>query len=661
LKLGLIHEHRLSEIFMMMKLRLVFLILTGWLFASAAGFASVRLPRLISDGMVLQRDARVAIWGWASPSEAVSVMFNGKVYQTIAGGQGDWKVMLPGTAAGGPYTITVKGVADAVTVKDVLFGDVWLCAGQSNMELPVRRVSPIYEKEIATSVNMRIRCFTVPQTYDFKQSRKDFTGGSWQAADPQTVLNFSAVAYFFARELNGRYNVPVGIINSSLGGSPIESWMSEEVLKKYPSLFQEMQRWKNDSLVKSTESTEQSKIKAWYDRLRLADEGFAKGRQSWLDPSLDISAWPLMPVPGYWKNTPLDGVSGVVWFEQDKELPAVMAGKTAQLILGRIVDADSVFVNGIYAGSVSYQYPPRRYNIPAGILKQGKNRIVVRVICNSGAGGFVPGKQYSLSAGGQSVDLKGDWHYRQGARMEPTPQQTFIRWKPGGLFNAMLAPLSAYTIKGAVWYQGESNVGRAGEYAQLLPDMIADWRHHWNQGDFPFLFAQLPNFMEPKDQPSESSWALLRESQLRALAVPNTAMTVNIDLGEWNDIHPLNKKDVAHRLALAAEKLAYKTNVVASGPVFSSMKIERNEATLTFTGCGSGLTAGGGTLKGFAIAGADGKFYWADARVVGNKVVIGSAKVEHPVAVRYAWADNPAGANLYNREGLPASPFRTGE
>jgi sialate O-acetylesterase len=338
-----------------------------------------------------------------------------------------------------------------------------------------------------------------------------------------------------------------------------------------------------------------------------------------------------------------------------------MDGKPAKLILGRIVDADSVFINGTFVGTTSYQYPRRRYDIPPNVLKKGRNLIVVRVINSAGRGGFVPEKPYEIQTEKTTIDLKGLWRYRLGAGMEPLKSQTFIRWKPLGLYNAMIAPLLPYRIKGVIWYQGESNADRPAEYGALFPALIRDWREHWHQGDFPFLFVQLPNFMEPRAEPSESNWARLRESQLRTLSLPNTGMAVTIDIGEWNDIHPLDKKDVGWRLSLAAQRVAYgDTQVVSSGPLYQSMSIQGNRILLRFLDTGAGLIAkGGGELRSFAIAGADRHFVWAKAAIEGNGLAVWSDSVSNPVAVRYSWADDPEGANLYNKDGLPASPFRT--
>ncbi len=368
-----------------------------------------------------------------------------------------------------------------------------------------------------------------------------------------------------------------------------------------------------------------------------------------------------MEVPGYWADTKLGPVNGVVWFIKKVNIPSVMVGKKAKIILGRIVDADSVFINGKFVGTTSYQYPRRRYDIPPDLLKEGENTIAVRVISNIGKGGFVPDKPYEIVAGDTSINLKGEWKFKLGAKMEPLESQTFIRWMPEGLYNAMLAPLLNYRIKGVVWYQGESNVDRPIEYRKLFQALIRDWRAKWNEGNFPFLFVQLPNFMEAKSEPSESNWALLREAQLKALSLPNTGMAVTIDIGEWNDIHPVDKKDVGKRLALAAERIAYgDTNVIFSGPIYKSMKIQGKKVVLSFTNTGSGLTAKDDEkLGGFAIAGPDKHFIWAEAKIEDNKVIVWNDKIKNPIAVRYAWADDPDKADLYNKEGLPASPFRT--
>jgi sialate O-acetylesterase len=529
------------------------------------------------------------------------------------------------------------------------------------MDIDMNRVSPLYEEEIKNAGNENIRYFAVPTAYDFNSPQKDLPLGKWENISQENILRISAIAYFFANELWKTYKIPVGIIRSSLGGSPAEAWMSEDAIKEFPNHYQEAQKFKDSEYIRQIEATDRKKSAAWYSELNQKDKGYQNPKSTWHQPDLDDSNWPEMEIPGYWADEDLGMVNGVVWFRKTIKLPAERAGKPARLNMGRIVDADSVFVNGTFVGSVGYQYPPRRYQIPENILVEGENTIVVRVVSNSGRGGFVPDKPYELLVDDTEIDLKGKWRYRLGAEMEPAPGQTFVRWKPIGLFNGMIAPLTNFSIKGVVWYQGESNTNRPDEYAKLFPAMIKNWREKWNQGNFPFLFVQLHNFMKNYNHPTESNWARTREAQMEALELPNTAMAVAIDLGEWNDIHPLNKKDVAKRLALAARKTAYNENdLVASGPVFQSMKINGKKAELTFSNVGSGLAAkGGDKLKQFAVAGANKKFVWAKAKIKGNKVIVWSPEIKNPVAVRYAWADNPEGANLYNKEGLPASPFRT--
>jgi len=629
-------------------------------FTLIASFATaqVRVPRLISDGMVLQRDKPIRIWGWAGANEKVTINFNDKSYKTTANAKGDWSVDLSSFKAGGPYSMTVAA-SNTITINDILIGDVWICSGQSNMEISMKRVSPLYPNDIANAENSSIRYFAVPQRYNFNTPEVDLKSGSWVKTTPKNVLAFSAVAYFFANELYEKYHVPIGLINSSLGGSPAEAWLSEDACKEFPVHYNEAQRFKDSTLIQQIERDDRARSDAWYKLLRQRDEGYKDSQNPWYSPALNTSDWSTMKIPGYWSSSSLGAVNGVVWFRKEVNVTADMLGKPVKLLLGRIIDADSVFVNGVFVGTTGYQYPPRRYEIPSTLLKEGVNTIVVRVISNSGEGGFAVDKPYQLACEEKVIDLKGDWHYKLGATMEALPGQTFVRWKPVGLYNAMIAPLTKYNMKGVLWYQGESNADDPIEYRSLLPALIRNWRAKWNQGEFPFLLVQLPNYMKANDQPTESNWALMREAQLKTLSLPHTGMAVAIDVGEWNDIHPLNKKDVGKRLALAAQRVAYgDTKVVSSGPIYQSMKIEGNKIIIHFSNTGSGLQFKDGLSKGFAIAGVDNHFVWAEAKIEKDNVVVWSNSISSPKAVRYAWADNPQ-VSLYNKEGLPASPFRT--
>ncbi len=620
----------------------------------------VRLPKLISDGMVLQRDVDLQIWGWAAPYETVQLDFMGNLLQTNADDSGQWSFTLPPTQAGGPYKMRIIASTE-VEINNILIGDVWVFSGQSNMELPMRRVSWIYPYEVKNSDFPEIRQFMVPQTYNFNEKLSDFNSGKWVVANPGTIMNFSAVAWFYAHELYQRYNVPQGLIVNALGGSPAEAWLSESALRQFPAHYDEMQRFKSQSLIDSITQIDNDNNRIWHAELNRKDIGVHNRKGHWSNPKTNVKKWQSMPVPQMWQNTELEHVNGSIWFRHEFVVPDAFAGNPAQLLLGCIVDADSVFINGKFVGTTGYQYPPRRYNVPDNLLKKGKNIITIRVLSQSGTGGFVPDKDYALVSGNDTLDLSGNWRYKVGAVMPPHPGQTFVRWKPGGLYNAMLNPLFNYQIKGILWYQGESNTSRAYEYASLFPALIENWRQGWNNPELPFIYVQLANFMKGSTEPEESGWPHLRDVQRRTLSVDGTAMVVTIDLGEWNDIHPLNKKDVGKRLALAAMHTAHnEKDHVHSGPLYKSHEIDGKHIIISFENTGSGLTAkGGDQLNHFAIADESGIYRLANAKIDGDKVVVWHNDITHPVAVRYAWANNPIGANLYNQEGLPASPFST--
>ncbi len=644
-----------------MNMKRFYLLVFFCLFAiSQTALCKVSLPRLISNGMVLQRETSVKIWGWATPGEKIKINFNDKEYNTKTGNDGKWVVTLSKMKAGGPYNMEINA-SNNIIVKDILIGDVWVCSGQSNMVLPMKRVEDLYEDEITHAGNPFIRLFLVPERYDFNVPGQDLKSGKWESVNPKNILHFTATGYFFAKALYEQYQIPIGLINASVGGTPAEAWLSEDALKEFPASLEIAEKFKDSAYVNKIIREDKIRSDTWYNRLKQLDKGFENPEKTWFDPSYDASEWKTMQLPAYWEDKGLEGVDGVVWFRKEIDVPASMTGKPARLLMGRIVDSDSVYINGKFVGTISYQYPPRKYDVPKDLLKVGKNIIVVRVINNIGRGGFIKDKPYKLIVGDEVIELKGKWQYKLGAEMDSLPGQTFIQYKPLGLYNGMIAPLLNYRIKGVIWYQGESNAEKPDEYHKLFSALINDWRKNWDQGDFPFLYVQLPNFMEAKDQPYESNWAKLREDQLKTLAVPNTGMAVAIDIGEWNDIHPLNKQDVGRRLALAARKVAYgEKDVVYSGPIYKDMEIKGNKIILTFTNTDGGLVVkGGGNLNHFAICGADKKFVWADAKIEGDKVIVWNDNIPNPVAVRYAWADNPEGANLYNKEGLPASPFRT--
>jgi sialate O-acetylesterase len=627
---------------------------------------NIKLPALVSDGMILQRDAKIVIWGWASPGEKVQIKFNKRIFRTVTDSTGEWNINLPPTKAGGPYNMEVSG-NNMIMINDILFGDVWFCSGQSNMVINMERVKEKYPLDIATANFPEIRNFFIPTASDIKV-HKDLQGGKWITASPQNVLSFGAATFFFARSLYQEYKVPVGIINSSVGGTPIEAWTSKEGLNEFPRLISRIEQLNDTSylnpLVRASRKVPvANQVSAVYSK--SMDKGIS-GSIPWYKTTYIPEGWHKYWLPGYWDDQGVKGLNGVVWFRKVVSIPESMKGNPAKLFMGRIVDADKVYINGVLSGSITYQYPPRRYDLPAGLLKPGKNLIVIRVTNNAGKGGFVPDKPYYLVAGNDTIDLRGDWLYKVGQVFRPldsdpgrsTPALS-MQNEPTGLFNTMVAPAVNYTLKGILWYQGETNTGRPKEYQQLLPALINDWRKKWGQGILPFLFVQLPNFMEVQYLPSESDWAELRFGQLKSLSVPNTAMVVTIDAGEWNDIHPLEKRVIGERLALAAGKLAYgNEKIVWSGPVFKSSVMRADSIIIEFDHIGSGLIAkGGGGLNYFAVAGTNRKFVWAEARINNNQVIVWSDEIKDPAFIRYAWADNPEGANLYNIEGLPASPF----
>jgi sialate O-acetylesterase len=638
-------------------LLLVFLFSVGW------SSAQVRLPQLIGDGMVLQRGIPLTLWGWAAPSERIELRFAGRTYKTRASVDSSWEVQIPPMKAGGPYTLEIQATNHLV-VRDILIGDVWFCSGQSNMVIPMERVKEKYPDDIAGADFPQIRNFFVPTAADVEVVHDDLPHSGWKNANPTDVLGFGAATYFFARDLYQKYHVPIGIINSSVGGTPIQAWISKAGLDSLPGYPDRIAKLRADRALWGPDEVKPFRGGGNFGGASFYDS--EPGTVQWYSPDYIPVGWHHFWLPGYWADQGVKGLNGVVWFRKEIEVPASMAGKAAKLFVGRIVDADDTYLNGVKVGNTTYQYPPRRYVVPAGLLIEGKNLLVVRVSNTSGKGGFVPDKRYELTDDVTHVDIRGDWQYKVGAvfprQLEPIRPPPFsAQNEPTGLYNTMVAPAIRYGIKGFLWYQGEANTGNPREYRKLLPALIADWRAKWREGNLSFLYVQLPNFMEVQYSPAESQWAELREAQLDALSVRNTGMAVTIDIGEWNDIHPLDKKDVGDRLALAAEKTAYgDSSVVASGPIYQSAKSDGHKIVVSFTGIGSGLMVkGGGKLQQFAIAGANKKFVWADARIEGEHVIVSSPDVVIPYYVRYAWADNPEGANLYNKEGLPASPFRT--
>lgn len=684
----------------------------------------MKLHSLLSDGMVLQRNTHVPIWGTAGSGEEIRVNFLGKIYHAVADTDGRWRVELEKLEPGGPHEMRISSGPEELVIRDILIGDVWVLGGQSNMELPVRRTLDVLAQEVAGVDLPLIRQFAVPQTYHFHGPQRELQGGRWIAADPEHVLNFSAAGFFCARELYERYQVPMGLVQTAVGGTPIEAWISEQTLRDIGGYEAVLEQCKDDDYVKATIRRDEERSRAWHSHLNDTDQGLQEG---WFQASCDTADWEPIEVPGSWAGSRLEPVRGAVWYRKEFDVPASMMEGEILLKLGTIVDADDTYINGVCIGSTGYMYPPRRYPVPNGLLQPGSNTIAVRVISNQNTGAFVQDMPYKLVGGGEEIDLRGVWRYRIGTSTEALEPSTFFHYKPLGVYNGMISPLRDFPVKGILWYQGESNTGRPAGYRDLFAALVRDWRYNWGNGELPFIYVQLANFGEEDD--TQVNWAELREEQRRSLEIPHTAMAVAIDVGEYNDLHPQDKKTVGQRLALCARKLAYgEEHLVHSGPMFARMEHSGEALILHFDQVGSGLTVrargeqtvpgeqnvrggeqtvpgdgrqaaqgdgeqtvqsvgkqtipGGSKhtikdndeqtvsgeqparaadceLKGFAVCGADGRFLPAQAVISGDTVIVWHEEIRQPVHARYAWSNNPAGANLYNREGLPASPFST--
>ncbi len=646
----------------------------GALLAGSGQAAEMQRPfvhHLFTDNLVLQRDLAVPVWGWTEPGKTVTVTLEGKSATATARAEdGYWLAKLPPLAPGGPFTLTVSGPQNA-TFSNVLVGDVWLCSGQSNMEMGIAAINA--PDEIAKCANAQIRLYTVPHRV---LSTPDPTvSGRWETCTPETIAaggwgGFSAVGYFFGRHLQNELKVPIGLIHSSWGGTPIEAWTSATALKTV-SEMQPVVAQMEQALIDITKGglDFDQQMSEWYVK---NDPGSAHGL-GWADPAFDAHDWQTMDLPGNWEGRGLPDFDGLVWFRREFEVPAEWAGKDLHLSLGPIDDMDTTWINGTKIGETGTWNVTREYSIPNKLVKPGRNLITVRVLDTGGQGGIY-GDAGALNVApdgdaAKMLKLAGPWQYHAStplAKCAPLPQNplTINQNSPTTLYNGMIANVVPYGIKGAIWYQGESNANNGPLYRRLLPTLIGDWRQRFDAGDFPFLVVQLANFMNRQDAPTDTGWASLREAQaLTAQHVPKVGLAVAIDIGEAGDIHPKNKQEVGRRLALAAQAIAYGQQLESSGPVYASMEVQGDKVRLHFTHA-AGLIArdyagkAADKLVGFAIAGEDGHFVWADATIDGETVVVSVSGLANPKAVRYAWADNPA-CNLYNGAGLPAVPFRT--
>ncbi len=570
--------------------------------------------------------------------------------------QGIWKVQLNPLKAGGPYEMIIKG-RNEIVLKNILIGDVWICSGQSNMEFALSQANNS-QQEIASANYPSVRLFTIGRRISEKPL-DDILNSKWEICSPSTVAGFSAVGYFFGHDLQTYLNVPVGLINTNWGGTNIEAWTSMETMYSLPEYKSALDNLKKQNF--SGNEQDMNKLReVWDKKTETNDSGLI---QNWLLPETDFSKWKEMKIPQYWEAAGLPNLDGIVWFENEIELSAQEAENGINLSLTKIDDNDQSYINGILVGETKNYNALRKYSVPAKILKAGKNLLVIRVL-DYGWGGGIYGDANELyyEAGTTKKSLAGNWKFKVGIDL-PSPYLTMNPNEyPSSLYNGMISPLINYKIKGAIWYQGEANVKSAFKYRTLLPNMINDWRKNWDQQNLPFLIVQLANF-DCIGFADDGDWPMLRESQaFTAYSIPYTGLAVTSDIGEAKDIHPKNKQDVGYRLFLAARKVAYGETLVFSGPTYKSMKTEGSKIIVDFNNSGSSLIVKDkyGYAKGFAIAGEDKKFVWAKAFITSqNNVVIYSESVNVPVAVRYAWDNNPEDANLYNKENLPVVPFRT--
>ncbi len=627
---------------------------------------NITMNPLFTDNMVLQQKQDIPIWGMAEPGGEVLVIFNEQQQKVIVDDKGKWKVSLSPVPAGGPYELVIRG-EKTHKIKNVMVGEVWVCSGQSNMEMPIGGIGKVtnYKEEIANSNYPNIRLLMVEKVMATTPQEKIISDG-WAECSPETTPNFSAAAYFFGRNLHKELNVPIGLIQSAYGGTIIEPWTSGVTLKKMPEFTEIVQEIESNKITDEEKEIEKRrKLAEWPDKIEeiLVNSGILN--HGFQNSDFDTNDWQTMKLPTVWEAVDIY-IDGVVWFSKNVSIPKSWDGEDLTLTLGKINDYDITWFNGKRVGRGIDVNDLRVYKVPGSIVKTGQNKIVVQVLDIGGSGGlYGPAEDMKLSSSKNSISLVGNWKYKLDPikmdvhKLPEKQDQNAGVHRPTVLYNGMINPLLPYGIRGVIWSQGASNAERSHQYRELFKAMIKDWRRAWGQGDFPFLFTQFANYEKVEPLPVENVWAELREAQTMALHLPNTGMAVTIDIGEAKDIHPKNKQDVGKRLALSALATVYEKDIAYSGPLYKSMKIEGDKIYLQFTNTDKGLRIkGGNKLKEFAIAGKDKKFVWAEAKIEGDEIVVSNAKIKNPVAVRYGWAANPQ-CNLYNGADLPASPFRT--
>lgn len=632
------------------------------------------LHPLFTDHMVLQRDRPVPVWGWTKPGAKVMVTLAGKAVTAKAGRDGRWEALVGPLPAGGSHALEVSGPAprrgaapEKAVVTDVMIGDVWLCSGQSNMQMGIAECLN-GKAEIAAADHPGIRLFSVPNRIAATPERT--LAARWEVCTPANVARggwggFSACAYYFGRFLHRELKVPIGLIHASWGGTVAEAWVSQASLVPLGDFAAALAAQERSAELEGRSREEfDRELAAWW---RKNDPGTASA-PGWMAPAHADADWKTMTLPVKWEDAGLPDFDGVVWFRRSFGLPAAWEGLPLTLRLGKIDDRDVTWLNGVRVGALDQYDADRKYAIPAGVAKAGMNVLAVRVLDTGGAGGlYGPAEDMwigpPLAPAAERVILTGSWKYRETADLRTSAFPQRIGDNPNivtVLSNGMIEPLTPFGINGAIWYQGESNAGRAGQYGRLLPALIRDWRARFRSGEFPFLIVSLANWQQPAaEPPAQDAWAELREAQaVTAATVPACGLAVAIDVGEVEDIHPKNKQDVGRRLGLAALRVAYGDTRETSGPAFRAMTVTGGEARIAFDHAAGLRTADGGPVRGFAVPKAGGGWCWAPARIAGDEVVVPLEPDAGAAKVRYAWAVNPV-CNLVNGAGLPAVPFRT--
>lgn len=633
-----------------------------------AGYAKISLPAYYTDNMVFQQQTDICISGKSSRQGTIELRagWDKKTYRGEIDPKGEWSILIRTPKAGGPYDIAISD-GEECFLHNVMIGEVWLCSGQSNMEMPVAGWGKVmnYEKEIKEADYPSIRLFQVKkETSVMPKDNLASTMGGWKECSPATIPEFSSVAYFFARNLWKELRVPIGVIDCTWGGTPAEGWASYEAMKNvlgYSEEVENARRLRFDAgLLKDKYEVDRQ---SWQKELNGRDRGNSAGKDSWAAVEYMDDSWSVMSLPGHWESRGMSNFDGIVWFRKTIDIPEEWEGKPLTLSLGMIDDEDITYFNGVEVARGYGYNSQRQYTVPAHLVKSGKAVISVRVSDFGGEGG-IAGQSNDLWIAADTmrkISLATEWKYKVGNSLKEIPRAPLSPVNntsyPAAIYNAMVHPLVRFPIKGVIWYQGEANVGRAEEYTDLFKALILDWRDKWQNKEMPFYFVQLANYLTRKEVQPDSEWAALREAQSKALHLDNTGMAVTIDIGEANDIHPKNKQEVGRRLSLLALQKTYGKKKVADIMSYKDYIIENNKIRLIFAGGHKGFLPAD-RLTGFTVAGTDHQFYPAKVEVDDNEILVWSPEVEHPVAVRYGWADNP-NCNLFDATGLPVAPFRT--